>query len=201
MASTLCSLVKYVWDDLSHSYALLNRVELTVRGVGCGIGVAEAGPLRIEGEAGGKVCHLVCEPFGGEARLWNGPNVIPDTLQDGSMEASLWHDLIWTYCSSIAKQTGKSEADILAWSNGILSAAWVAYGAARGKDARGSRVKAYIAYNVCRLGAWIKRGWLRIAGCVAVCALCGGCIAPPDWDAEPGEMPQWSACAQWTTVA
>ena len=181
---TINAVLRYVRDDLSARYGLEKEAHCTIRGEGVGIGSASAGPLRIESEKGGNRVRLTASPFAADTGYWNGPNVIPDNLGDGSLEASLWHDLIWTFCDELAAQLGMTRAQLLAWSNGVLAAAWRGYGARRG---RSPRILPYLGYNVCRIGAWIKALWLKLccmALATALLAGCDGCATPPDWEVE-----------------
>ena len=181
VTSAICVALHYVRDDL---YALSAPARLVLSGVGVCIGDAECGPLRITSHPDSGRVVLEASPFPAESGYWNGPNVIPDHLRDGSFEASLWHDLIWTFCGDIAVQTGKSAAEILEWSNGILAAALRYYGRELYGRSDGRR-RGWLAYQICRIGAWIKRFFVRIS-CMALAAGllagCNGCANPPDWE-------------------
>lgn len=186
VTSAICVALHYVRDDLYARYGLSAPARLVLSGVGVCIGDAKCGPLSITSDADAGTVTLEAEPFAAETGYWNGPNVVPDHLRDGSFEASLWHDLIWQFCVELAMQTGKSAEEVLEWSNGILSAAWRYYGRALyGRSDRDGRRRGWLAYNVCRLGAWFKRFFVRIS-CMAfaagLLAGCNGCANPPDWD-------------------
>ena len=186
VTTAICVALSYVRDDLRARYALLEPVCIALSGDGVCIGDAECGPLRITSHPDSGLVVLEASPFPADTGYWNGPNVIPDHLRDGSFEASLWHDLIWTFCGDIAVQTGKSAAEILEWSNGILASAWRYYGRELyGRSESAGRRRGWLAYQICRIGAWIKRFFVRIS-CMALAAGllagCNGCANPPDWE-------------------
>ena len=186
VSSAFCVALQYVRDDLSARYGLSAPARLVLSGPGVCIGDAKCGPLSITSDAAAGTVTLEAEPFAAESGYWNGPNVVPDHLRDGSFEASLWHDLIWQFCGEIAMQTGKSAEEVLEWSNGILSAAWRYYGRELyGRSESAGRRRGWLAYQICRLGAWFKRFFVRIS-CMAfaagLLAGCNGCANPPDWD-------------------
>ena len=86
----------------------------------------------------------------------------------------------------IAEVLGCTEQDVMAWGDGILSAAYVGYG--RKAGARAPRLRARVAFNVCE---WSRRWWRKVfpgAVCVlvamALLAGCSGCKSPPPWELE-----------------
>lgn len=188
VAKVTIAALRYVRDDLTAKYGLETEARCVIRGPGIGVGNASAGPLTIESEKGGERVVLSAAPFPASSGEWNGPNVIPDDLRDGSLEASLWHDLIWGHAAELSGQLGMSTADLLEWSNGILAAAWRGYGKRKyGRSEASGRRRGWLAYNVCRIGAWIKALWLKLccmALATALLAGCDGCATPPDWEVE-----------------
>ena len=199
VVAAVSAAVKYIKTDLGRRYGLEKEAHCTIRGEGVGIGSASAGPLRIESEKGGNRVRLTASPFAADTGYWNGPNVIPDNLGDGSLEASLWHDLIWTFCDELAAQLGMTRAQLLAWSNGVLAAAWRGYGARRG---RSPRILPYLGYNLCRFGAWLKDRIFKFF-CIGVATLfltgCTGCETPPPWElGDAGEVDVLYASARAT---
>ena len=197
---TINAVWRYVRDDLSARYGLKEKARIVVSGKGVCIGNAQVGPLTIKSWPDAGTVTLEAEPFEASTGYWNGPNVVPDDLKDGSLEASLWHDLIWHFCGDIARQTGKSAGQVLEWSNGILAAAWQVlewsngilsaawrfYGRELyGRSEGSGRRRGWLAYQVCRFGAWFKKFFVRIS-CMAfaagLLAGCNGCANPPEWD-------------------
>lgn len=188
--------VKYVYDDLNASYALTEPAWANFSGEGIGIGNCTVGPLTINSEKGGTTLRLEAQPFPASSKNWNGPNVIPDDLKDGSMEMSLWHDLVWKYAGEIAACLDMTEAEVMIWGNGILAAAWPGYAERLyPKKKAQSKIGRWIAYNLCQRSQWI---WRHIRGIIpaivsalvfaSICAGCSGCETPPDWhldDASP----------------
>ena len=173
--------VDYIRDDLRKKYGLASAAWAVVAGPGVGkIGEAHAGPLSIVPLSENRV-RLECEPFAPESGLWNGPNVIPDNLGDGSLEASLWHDLVWGFADDIAEQTGRTRQEVMKWGNGILCSCWRGYGEKVYRKRRNRLARA--AYGVCEFA---RRWWkaVFVAAAVAGIAGCHGCAAPPQWEME-----------------
>lgn len=171
--------IDYIKDDMNAKYGLNKEVSATFIGDGIGIGTCTVGVLTIK-SIGGDMVKLIAKPFAPESGLWNGPNIIPDTWDDGSMEMSLWHDLIWVYAKDIGKALNMSEQEVMKWGNGILVAAWNGYAEKYGKN-RGWM--ANVAYRICEVG---RRFWRFIVS-VAIVALltgCNGCSAIPEWTME-----------------
>lgn len=186
------SVLRYFDEDLHSYYGLKKPAWASFRGDGIGVlgkslevGVVAVGVLRIEFVSAGLV-RLSADAFVAALRLWNGPNVIPNNLKDGSMEMSLWHDLTWAYAAQIAKILGVSAQDVMAWADGILDAAYRGYGKIKyGKD---TRTRARIAFNICE---WSRHWWRKVfPGAVSLvisCCLlagCSGCVSPPNWEME-----------------
>lgn len=191
---------KYVDNDLHTWYGLEKDAWASFRGDGIGVlgkslevGVVEVGVLRIEFVSASLV-RFSATAFLPLLKLWNGPNVIPDNLRDGSMEMSLWHDLVWAYAKAIAAALDVTQQEVMAWADGILDAAYRGYGKKKyGKDVR---VRARIAFNVCE---WSRRWWRKVfpgAVCLAVAlamaAGCSGCASPPGWELDDASGIEWT---------
>lgn len=191
---------RYAQGDLHHYYGLSNPAWASFKGDGIGIlgrslevGAVEAGVLRIE-FASASLVRFSAAAFTAALKLWNGPNVIPDNLKDGSMEMSLWHDLTWAYAKAIAKILGVTEQEVMAWADGILDAAYRGYGKRKyGKDVR---VRARIAFNVCeRSRRWWRRifpGAVSLAVALSMAAGCSGCASPPGWELDDASGIEWT---------
>jgi hypothetical protein len=194
---------RYVQDDLHHYYGLSSPAWASFKGDGVGIlgrslevGVVAVGVLKIEFVSASLV-RFSATAFAAALKIWNGPNVIPDNLRDGSFEMSLWHDLVWAYAKAIAAALGVSEQDVMAWADGILDSAYRGYGKKHGKDVR---VRARIAFNVCE---WSRRWWRKVfpgavclAVAVAMAAGCSGCATPPGWEMEEASPIEWTGGAE-----
>ena len=101
---------RYVDKDLHTYYGLTKPAWASFKGDGIGVlgcslevGVVEVGPLTIYFFSKDQV-RMECVPFEPASKLWNGPNVLPDNLRDGSFEMSLWHDLVWELAEAIGVQ-------------------------------------------------------------------------------------------------
>lgn len=190
---------KYVDRDLHTYYGLSKPAWASFRGDGVGVlgkslevGAVAVGVLKIEFVSASLV-RFSATAFLASLKIWNGPNVIPDNLKDGSFEMSLWHDLVWAYARAIAAALGVTEQEVMAWADGILDAAYRGYGKKHGKDVR---VRARIAFSVCE---WSRRWWRKVfpgAVCLAVAlamaAGCSGCATPPGWEMEDASPIEWN---------
>ena len=156
------SIADYVRRDQNARYGLTATATVTITGAGVGIGDADCGPLSIRSTPGGDVCVLTCSPFDADEGLWNGPDVLPNERKDGSMEASLWHDLIWGFAADIAVQTCLDDAAaVKQWGNGVLYAVWSATARRNGTWSWFNRILARVAYNVT---TWSRRWYGKIKG-------------------------------------
>ena len=182
-SSALSHALKYLRDDINRSYSLLAPAWAEYEGKGIGIGDFTDDPwFSIRSVKGGGAVRLESKIFDASAKIWNGPDLIPDNLDDGSMEESLWHDHIHRCAPRISKSTGLSEAEVIAWGNGLYYA---------GTRARTRRAKLYYWAVEHGRRVWLplRRLFARLA-LAAVCAVCfagcNGCAEPPDWHKTGG---------------
>ena len=190
---------KYVDRDLHTYYGLSTPAWASFRGDGVGVlgkslevGAVAVGVLKIEFVSASLV-RFSATAFLASLKIWNGPNVIPDNLKDGSFEMSLWHDLTWAYAKVIAAALGATEQEVMAWADGILDTAYRGYGKKHGKDVR---VRARIAFSVCE---WSRRWWRKVfpgavslAVALAMAAGCSGCATPRGWEMEDASPIEWN---------
>lgn len=175
--------VKYFRDEASGNYALLEPVEISVSGEGAG-GVNWRNDVLEIVSANADAVTFRVVPFPASTGYWNGPSVVAD-FDDGRIEASLFHDLIWTWSAEIAEANGMTEAELLTWSNLHLAVMWREYGKRHGAWGWAVRFKSWLAANVC--GSWLSRVWRRIVSLVMVSLMiggCAGCIGIPDWTVD-----------------
>jgi len=183
LAKVVNHAVKYFRDEASGNYALLEPVEISVSGAGAGGVNWRNDVLEIESANTDTVTFRVM-PFAATTRYWNGPSVVAD-FDDGRIEASLIHDLIWTWSAEIAEANGMSETELLTWSNLHLAVLWREYGKRKGCKALAVRFKSWLAANVC--GSWLSRVWRRIVALVMISLMlggCSGCIGIPGWTVD-----------------
>ena len=189
--------IKYIRDDLSHSYGLASRVRLQVRGDGMNrlLGLTAIREFRFTARDWSFSLHLKgsdtvdfdAGPFPASLAIWNGPNVIPNN-QFRSMLASLFHDLIWGHADELAKAFGVTRQAVLRWGNGILYAVWI-YAS---DSSRSGRLEARLAWYACEF----SRHWFHpvmrllhalgfatstVCVCVVLGGCAGGCAPPPGW--------------------
>lgn len=193
-------IIKYLRDEASNNYALLEPVEFYITGKGCGL-IPRFQNEFFEIESGIAVddddveyCRIIIQAFPASAKIWNGPSVVTD-IDDGRIEASLIHDLIWQFVDDIARATGIRKSKIRTWSNRLLIFLWREYADAKGKGGKVTDAKAWLAGNVCNspmaaLWRWITC-WVLVA-LVAGCTGCSGCIGvPDDWELQNPPSVVW----------
>lgn len=161
IASITQSIAEYWREDQNAKYGLDKTVSVTITGKTAGIGNADCGPLSIRSDKGGTEAVLTCSPFAADEGLWNGPDVLPNERDDGSMVASLWHDLIWYYAEEIAEQVGMSVSDVKQWGNGVLLAVWRSYAKSKGKW---HGLNKYLAKAAFYITSWAKNWYGKVKG-------------------------------------
>ena len=178
--------IEYIQHDQMVMLGLRKPQWVKFAGPGIGRGFFSNGILTISSERGGDTVTLSVKAFSAWLRLWNGPDFLPNTMQDGSLEISLWHDFLFYFAPEIAMEWNCSEAYVLDWANGLLHAGYQGYGQLY-PDAVWVTLKARVCYGGLRLGTpWyhgLKRlfGLAVIALCVAGCEGCALFESPPDW--------------------
>lgn len=183
LAKVVNHAVKYLKDEASGNYALLEPVEISVSGAGAG-GVNWRNDVLEISSTNTDTVTFRAMPFPASTGYWNGPSVVVD-FDDGRIEASLFHDLIWTWSAEIAEANGMTETELLTWSNLHLAVLWREYGKRKGCRALAVRFKSWLAANVC--GSWLSRAWRRIVSMVILSLMlggCSGCIGIPDWTVD-----------------
>lgn len=192
-------IIKYLRDEASKNYALLEPVKFRITGTGVALIPHFKNEFLeiISGiDAEGKeFCEIIIQAFAANLKLWNGPSVISD-IDDGRIEASLIHDLIWQFIRSISKQSGISKGKIRTWSNRILIFVWQEYAEVKGKDGNTTSFKAWLSGNVCNsrwaaIWRWLTC-WTLVFGLACLTGGCGGCInVPDDWQLESAPNVMW----------
>ena len=163
--------IKYIKDDQSQAYGLDGAVGLDIRGRGVADIVRTAYATR-DGSLSITVAEtdhvrIIAHPFPASARLWNGPDIIPDN-DYAAMLASLFHDLIWEHCDELAAAWGVSRDAVLRWGNEVLYTIW--------RFAEPKSRMARIAYGVCNFASGWYHSLKRLVGlgcAAAMLALCG----------------------------
>lgn len=172
--------VEYLKDEASGQYALLAPVHVMVSGDGAG-GVNWANHVLQIVSIDDDNVRFHAEPFAATTCYWNGPSVVKD-FDDGRIEASLFHDLIWEWSAEIAEANGMSEAELLTWSNKHLAIMWREYGNGKGCIPWAVRAKSWLAAQLC--DSWAARWWRRLTVLALLATMmggCAGCLQIPDW--------------------
>jgi hypothetical protein len=164
--TTAVAAMKYLYSDQTSSYALLNEQRIRIKSSSISLG-----NFRTEYLCGYKVAEdeyeLVAYPFAASVGCWNGPDIIPNEVDDGRMQMSLWHDLGFFYSAEIAAQVGMEAEAVLEQFNIILAIVWKYYG--------GKPWKIAVAYNVCQWAkSWyhpLKRFLKKLKFWMFVCVL------------------------------
>ena len=184
VASAAKSALAYVRADQTRKYGLLRRACVYVDGPGVGkyhfqdtvLGIISPTPNTL---------ILTSEPFPSNSDNWNGPDLLPDTLKDGSFGMSLWHDLIVKRVKEIAAANGATEQEVFEWANGLVQPLMRLYAQKPPKSWWTRTI-----YNVLEAGRPIYHPLKKLLGlggkATAVALLCisAGCKTPPDWVAK-----------------
>ena len=185
------TLLGYIERDQNAKYGLKSEASITIGGANIALSKnVDCGVLHICNITDYQVM-LTCDAFDAESGLWNGPDIIPNNLKDGSFEASLWHDLIWYYAEEIAEATGMTISEVKQWGNDAFYAAWVYYASLYGRRVTLRARIAYWAVSIAKNWYGKVKAFLPIFAVTFVCScFFAGCYTPPDWkviDATPIE--------------
>lgn len=195
------AIVEYLKDDQAHRYGLRKAVRLRVRAQegepDVGIYNYKDELLTIESAQDKRSVVIGVEPFRAESGLWNGPDIIPDSLEDGTFEGSLFHDILWGRSKAIAQANGTSEGEVKRWADGILVACMRYYS----KHDGGSGLWQRLVYNAVHVGSYVYSDLKKllsklflvgaIVGTMVMLSGCvSGCWTEPGWEVEsaPAEL-------------
>lgn len=175
--------VKSLKSESKRYYALLKPVSIMIVGKNAG-GIDWSNDVFEIDSIGNDAVMLTVQPFSEDTHYWNGPSVIDD-IDDGRIEASLFHDLIWEWSKDIAQDNNLTNDQVLTWSNKLLAVIWRAYADKKGKLNSSVKFKSWCAANVCN--CVLAKLWKRIVSIIAITFLvtaCDACLSIPDWDVE-----------------
>lgn len=174
--------VKYLVADYTSYLALLSDKPFNFSGAGCGILDFSNNVIEIQ-SVGHDQVKIMIHKFPASSKLWNGASIIHDAWQgkkydDGRTEASLLHDVIWSYATFIAAANHMTVDEVKEWANNLLAITWRAYAKAKGRDGAWVDFETYAAKNICgssvsRFWSWVMRTFtlitiifsLTLAGC------------------------------------
>lgn len=179
IAAALKAARKYLAADQNATYGLESPVSVTIRSERVAAPwlppaapfTTKDGFLSIMWREPG-VVTLTANPFPPAARVWNGPDVIPNKWFR-SMLASLFHDLIWIHDKELAKHLGCSETEVRRWGNDVLYLIWKW----ASDDSLWGRCEAWLAFQTCQFAAPGYRTARRLLGRALLCALLLGAAA------------------------
>lgn len=190
--------VRYVRDDETRTYALLEPTAVILGGSGigvvCGKRIAfKNNTFEIASYDNGDALMMAAKPFPASTRYWNGPNIIAD-INDGRMEASLYHDLLWQFRDAICEANGlDDEWEYLKWTNTIFAVLWQGYAKRKGGRGWFARTKSGIAawWLNSRISKWFARAPIMFFALLI--SGCSGCYTPPDgWQMDDGDEVEWA---------
>ena len=177
-ARILAGVIRYFKDDQRKKYALLARHTSHIHAEGIGRFSFKNDQMQILSPTPDDTI-VVVEPFPAESGLWNGPDLLPNKLKDGTFEASLNHDLIWAFAREIAAKNGTTEVDVKLWSNQIFELEQRYYAKVKIRAERKliRRALDWGAKHYSRIKAMLGRLFLALVAALAVGAAagCAGC--------------------------
>jgi hypothetical protein len=190
---------EYLLSDGRRQYGLLESVRMVLEGEGIAeikgkLVDFENHVLSLKNEGRNRLIINI-QPFAAVTGCWNGPDVIFD-FDDGRMEASLVHDLIWEFIQAICVTLNLRERDIKKWSNKLFAVIWQAYAADKGIIGKGAKIKSRIAATfthpaIAVIWKQIKRLFLLFV-IVLIQGCGGGCInIPDDWNVVEKDKVKW----------
>ncbi len=189
---------KYFVSDNRRQYALLEPVRMVLEGEG----IAEIKGklidfknhvLSLKNEGRNRLIVDI-QPFAASSGYWNGPNIIFD-IDDGRMEGSLVHDLVWHFSKAVKAALEVRERDVRRWSNKIFAVVWREYAKEKGLVGKGAGVKSWISASACHPA--IARIWkqvrkLFLLALVVATQGCSGCLnIPDDWEVVERDNVEW----------
>ena len=179
-------IVDYIRDDQTAKLGLNQPVRMVVEGPGVGIGYFRSadGVFTMLSPTLNRVDFKFSKFPPDAESVWNGPDLIPNDWDGGSVPASLVDDFTKFYRREIAAELSLTDADIWDWSTAIMAVIWDHYGHYTTR----AKTESWLAYHLIRPARrpyqWIKR---RLGfACVILAALastgCTGCLDPrPAW--------------------
>lgn len=198
--------IAYIDEDMNRHYELKETAFAVFTGTNIGRGSFDNGILCIDSAPGGDVIKMKARPFKAETKYWNGPDIIPDDLDDGSFEMSLWHDLVCEFKKEIAVEWKTTEDAVVEWANKILPTAWIGYGEKKETRPIALETRAKIGFNVVEAGRKWWNPWAAINKLLRKCKKvipliliaatltgCTSCSAIPDWKMKEASPIVWEA--------
>lgn len=146
-------------------YALLEPISLTIEGPHAG-GISWSNETLTITSTRPDCVTFSIRPFDAATHYWNGPSIVAD-FNDGRIEASLVHDLLWEWAPEIAAANHIPLRRFLRWTNLHLAILWRAYGAKKGRSSLSLRIKTWIAAILC--SSLLARLWKCI---MRLCSRC-----------------------------
>lgn len=177
---------EYMRNDQKASYPLSGDVWVVVEGGRVARSVptrtrytTKDGSVTIE-KGDENVVRVTAHKFMRAARLWNGPDVLPNN-ELASMFASLFHDLMWFHRVEIGDALGMTPKQVMRLANDLFVKAWRAI-----DPSLKGRIKSYFAFQAVSAAVpWWPAVKKVLAGVALACLLsgCEGC-----WSLPGGEV-------------
>ena len=202
------TILKWIRADGKNRYALLKRHTTRIKAEGIGLYQFDNGTYKIESPTPDETI-ITAEPFSADTGYWDGASMTWDMSlfdsktprKDGLFEASLDHDLSFTFAEEIAKANDTTVEEVHAWANRVLQLEMKHYAKISSKVERGI-IRRLLDFGATRYSA-IKKligRFLPVLAAVAVGALVAGCVGC-SWDElDEGEVEadpiEWSRTAE-----
>lgn len=201
------TIIKWVRADGKNRYGLAKRHVTRIKADGIGLYQFDNGTYKIESPTPNETI-ITAEPFDPDTGYWDGSSMTWDMSlfdhkvprKDGLFEASLDHDLTFTFAEEIARANDTTVKEVHTWANRVLQLEMKHYAKISSKVERGI-IRRILDFGATRYSAAKKLfGRLFCALAITGAAVAvGGCIGC-NWDElDEGEVE--ADPIEWTRTA
>lgn len=204
------TIIKWIKADRKNRYGLAKRHTTRIKAEGIGRFNFDNGVYKIESPTPDETT-ITAEPFDPETGYWDGSSMTWDMSffdpnvprKDGLFEASLDHDLTFTFAKEIANANDTTVEEVHAWANRVLQLEMKHYAKISSKVERGiiRRLLDFGAGYYSRIKKFVGK-ILPVLAAMAVGALVAGCIGCNFDELDEGEVEadpiEWTRPAEGT---